>query len=124
LIVFIDDGKTPQGKELIRPAAGFVVKTYKTSQPDNTRNTSKETGEKTPPDATDKVFVNIVQSDKINAPIRTPSAEVSVLSLSRPANCLSVYSILSVYCVCSCGHIVGRWSCAYIVCDHSCALCS
>jgi hypothetical protein len=56
-----------------------VVKTYKTSQPDNTKNINKETGEKTSSDATDKVFVNIVKSDKINAPIKTPSAEVGAV---------------------------------------------
>lgn len=65
------EGKVPQGKELIRPTAAFVVKTFKVSQPENTRNTAPEG--KSGTEGKEKVFVNIVQSEKISPPVKTPS---------------------------------------------------
>ena len=49
--------KVPEGKELIRPTAGFVAKTYKEDKK-NAKNGSKG----------DKVWLNIVQSDCIAKP--------------------------------------------------------
>jgi dynein assembly factor 2 len=56
------ENKVPAGKELIRPNYGFVAKTYKLVQ-----------GEQT-----EKVFINIVQSEKIKAPSQTSTANVLI----------------------------------------------
>jgi hypothetical protein len=48
--------KVPQGKELIRPRPGFVAKTFKLKE-DNSKG--------------DKLWVNIVASEKISEPVRT-----------------------------------------------------
>ena len=50
--------ETPAGKEVVRPAAGFVIKTRKVS-----KRESDPTGA--------KVFVNIVQSNRANEPTPT-----------------------------------------------------
>ena len=57
------EDKVPQGKQLIRPSPGFVAKTYKWMD-------GKE-AEK------DKIFINIVQSDKIAEPTKqtTPKGD-------------------------------------------------
>ena len=54
--------KVPEGKELIRPLPAFVAKTHKTT-PTNDIN-KKE-----------KIFLNVVQSPKIEPPTKTTSKE-------------------------------------------------
>lgn len=54
------EDKVPQGKELIRPQKGFVAKSRKKDLKDK-----EET----------KVFINIVQSDKITKPTKTDTAK-------------------------------------------------
>ena len=59
------DDKVPQGKELVRPDACFVVKTYVTTPGGEAGGGSSTKGE--------KIFVNIVQSDKIEKPTSRPA---------------------------------------------------
>jgi len=60
------EDKVPAGKELIRPTSGFVAKTKKVDKD------GKDT---------DKVFINIVYSDKINKPVSSNSKEGTHWSL-------------------------------------------
>lgn len=62
------EDKVPEGKELIRPVACFVAKTYKVSSEYKSSNNS---------DDKEKIFVNIVQSDRIAKPTSTKGAEGS-----------------------------------------------
>jgi dynein assembly factor 2, axonemal len=55
-----NEDKVPQGKELIRPEKGFVAKSRKKDQKDKTDT---------------KVFINIVQSEKITKPTKTDTAK-------------------------------------------------
>ena len=61
------ENKVPTGKELIRPTAGFVVKTHK--GPGSKKASGNGDGEG------EKMFLNIVQSDKINNPSSTTSGK-------------------------------------------------
>lgn len=54
--------KLPEGKELMRPEPGFVVKAFKRSQ-------------KAGAGTKEKMFINICQSDKLLKPVSTRSAE-------------------------------------------------
>lgn len=56
--------KVPDGKELIRPEPSFVVKTFKSFKDNNDNKDNKE-----------KVFLNIVQSLKINEPSKTETSK-------------------------------------------------
>jgi hypothetical protein len=74
--------KVPAGKELIRPQSGFVVKTYKRSEDKGQLEGSKDKGDslkgskdKEGKNPVDKVFINIVKSDKIAPPVKTVSAK-------------------------------------------------
>lgn len=59
------ENKVPAGKELIRPTSGFVVKTHKGPGSKKASGTGDGEGE--------KMFLNIVQSEKINRPSSTTS---------------------------------------------------
>lgn len=61
------ENQVPSGKELIRPTAAFVAKTYKIDDSDNKKG--------------DKVFINIVHSDKVTAPSMTSAAKGQNVSL-------------------------------------------
>ncbi len=65
------EDKVPEGKELIRPVACFVAKTYKVSSENKTTNKTNNSDDK------EKVFINIVQSDRIAKPTSTKGAEGS-----------------------------------------------
>jgi len=65
------EDKVPEGKELIRPVACYVAKTYKVSSENKSAN--KEDGD----DGKEKVFINIVQSDRIAKPTSKKGTEGS-----------------------------------------------
>eukprot|EP01031_Cornospumella_fuschlensis_P029747 gene29747-35920_t len=58
--------KVPEGKELIRPDPGFVIKTYKTND-----DFSPESNRK------DKLFINMVSSPSVAPPVKSPATTAS-----------------------------------------------
>eukprot|EP01031_Cornospumella_fuschlensis_P024674 gene24674-29815_t len=58
--------KVPEGKELIRPDPGFVIKTYKTND-----DFSPESNRK------DKLFINMVSSPSVAPPVKSPATAAS-----------------------------------------------
>jgi len=65
-----NEGKVPEGKVLIRPKAGFVIKTFRMVM-EGAENGGGERDRVAEPKHKTKVFVNIVSSDKLARPTAT-----------------------------------------------------
>ena len=61
------EGKVPEGKDAIHPKPGFVVKTHKLSSRSLLQQQQQAAPEKTQIEK-EKIFINIVTSDKIARP--------------------------------------------------------